>query len=411
MPKTEKESRRGIIEFCALTDYPLNNMNSDEFGRPKSAVMGDALRVYFSAQSKKRAMRTNDIFEELVGERATRTRRFPNIIYFRLIECGMPEEAAAATAVSVAGKSLDKKPKDEKNDSFLKMKEALANSVHIGDMAYMSQREIDDIVEAALDIFNDEDHKGNVNQYVKDFAYTKNSLNKIAAWCKKKCKDEPHPMTADQALFGRMVTNVYPESIESALKVAPSIQIHASSINNDYITAVEEIMNDEGDAGSGHITSALFTSGIYFTYMYLDLDQLYENFAGAATPEEQEELYVATACVVPLLIAFSHPNGRQSNFASSSIPDFLMAVHKHYKHAVTPYPAFHESVRNMDMPEAIEKMAERCEKTFNTSVYNKPKEIACVCLQDDVTLPEDFVRQDSLDDLCTAIGEWIRAEK
>ena len=63
-----------FIQLHFLTSYPPANLNRDDLGRPKTAMMGGALRLRVSSQSLKRAWRTSDIFktglkEEYIGIR------------------------------------------------------------------------------------------------------------------------------------------------------------------------------------------------------------------------------------------------------------------------------------------------------------------------------------------------------
>ena len=65
-----------FIQLHLLTSYPPSNLNRDDLGRPKTAVMGGKTRLRVSSQSLKRAWRTSDVFSEspLQGISATRTK-------------------------------------------------------------------------------------------------------------------------------------------------------------------------------------------------------------------------------------------------------------------------------------------------------------------------------------------------
>ena len=53
-----------FIQLHMLVSYPPSNLNRDDLGRPKTAVMGRTQRLRISSQSLKRAWRTSDIFEK-----------------------------------------------------------------------------------------------------------------------------------------------------------------------------------------------------------------------------------------------------------------------------------------------------------------------------------------------------------
>jgi hypothetical protein len=64
-----------FVQLHVLTSYLPSNLNRDDTGRPKTALMGDAMRLRLSSQSQKRAWRTSDIFEvSLAGHLGTRTK-------------------------------------------------------------------------------------------------------------------------------------------------------------------------------------------------------------------------------------------------------------------------------------------------------------------------------------------------
>lgn len=47
-----------FIQLHMLVSYPPSNLNRDDLGRPKTAIMGGTQRLRISSQSLKRAWRT-----------------------------------------------------------------------------------------------------------------------------------------------------------------------------------------------------------------------------------------------------------------------------------------------------------------------------------------------------------------
>lgn len=72
-----------FIQLHVLTSYPPSNLNRDDMGRPKTAVMGGVNRLRVSSQSLKRAWRTSDVFAEALGGewKGTRTKRMGREAY------------------------------------------------------------------------------------------------------------------------------------------------------------------------------------------------------------------------------------------------------------------------------------------------------------------------------------------
>ena len=51
-----------FLQLHLLTFFPPANLNRDDTGRPKTAVVGGATRLRLSSQALKRAWRTSDVF-------------------------------------------------------------------------------------------------------------------------------------------------------------------------------------------------------------------------------------------------------------------------------------------------------------------------------------------------------------
>src|ERR1700676_3412728 len=92
-----------FLQLNLLTSYPPANLNRDDTGRPKTAIIGGAERLRISSQSLKRAVRTSDVFKtKLKGHLAKRTQRLGTDINKHLVEKGMDEKTAMATARKIA---------------------------------------------------------------------------------------------------------------------------------------------------------------------------------------------------------------------------------------------------------------------------------------------------------------------
>ncbi|WP_419636228.1 type I-E CRISPR-associated protein Cas7/Cse4/CasC, partial [Thiolapillus sp.] len=75
-----------FIQLHLLTAYPPSNLNRDDLGRPKTAIVGGTERLRISSQSLKRAWRTSEHFENALGDfKGTRTKRLGTEVYGKLI--------------------------------------------------------------------------------------------------------------------------------------------------------------------------------------------------------------------------------------------------------------------------------------------------------------------------------------
>src|SRR5690606_13706572 len=88
------------VQLHLLVSYPPSNLNRDDTGRPKSAIVGDANRLRISSQSLKRAWRTSDEFRQLLpnegdGVLGSRTKRIGlDWIYSELVAADVDEQDA-----------------------------------------------------------------------------------------------------------------------------------------------------------------------------------------------------------------------------------------------------------------------------------------------------------------------------
>lgn len=70
-----------FLQIHYLTAYPPSNLNRDDLGRPKTAVMGGRNRLRISSQSLKRAWRTSDVFAQaLDGNVGKRTKQISHYL-------------------------------------------------------------------------------------------------------------------------------------------------------------------------------------------------------------------------------------------------------------------------------------------------------------------------------------------
>ena len=109
-----------FAQLHLLTNYPPSNLNRDDTGRPKTALVGDATRLRISSQSQKRAWRTSEVFEvSLAGYLGTRTKMMGAEVYKALRNAKVAEKSARDWAKAIAacfGKlKSDKKTEDDED--------------------------------------------------------------------------------------------------------------------------------------------------------------------------------------------------------------------------------------------------------------------------------------------------------
>ncbi|WP_136247110.1 type I-E CRISPR-associated protein Cas7/Cse4/CasC [Halomonas borealis] len=271
-----------FIQLHLLTAYPPANLNRDDLGRPKTAIMGGAKRLRVSSQSLKRTWRTSALFEEALGQhRGQRTKRVGIEAERRLSEKGIKDKDARAWATEIA-KVFGDVAKNELETSQL---------VHIGP-------EEQTAVDALVDTLAAENR-----------APDKDDLKLL----------RHRPAAADIALFGRMLAAVPEYNVEAACQVAHAITVHAAEVEDDYFTAVDDLNTGDEHRGAAHVGEAGFGAGLFYTYICIDRQQLIENLRGNTE--------LAECAIVALVEAAvrTSPKGKQNSFGSRAHASYVLA--------------------------------------------------------------------------------------
>ncbi|APX94684.1 type I-E CRISPR-associated protein Cas7/Cse4/CasC [Halomonas sp. 1513] len=271
-----------FIQLHLLTSYPPANLNRDDLGRPKTAIMGGAKRLRVSSQSLKRTWRTSALFEEALGlHRGQRTKRVGLEAEKRLLEKGVSDKDARAWATEIARVFGD----------VAKGELATSQLVHIGPE---EQKAVDDLVETLAD---------------EKRAPEKGDLGLL----------RHKPAAADIALFGRMLAAVPEYNVEAACQVAHAITVHAAEVEDDYFTAVDDLNTGDVHRGAAHVGEAGFAAGLFYSYICIDRQQLIDNLNGDAELAER-----AIAALVEAAVRTS-PKGKQNSFGSRAHASYVLA--------------------------------------------------------------------------------------
>jgi CRISPR system Cascade subunit CasC len=116
--------------------------------------------------------------------------------------------------------------------------------------------------------------------------------------------------TATINLFGRMLAEVPDAHVDGAVQMAPAFTVHPSSPQPDYFTAVED-WAAPNEAGSAHLQTAFFTTGLLYRYATVNLTELTRNLSG----DHEQALY--------LLGLFADSSRRQAR--STASPSWSMS--------------------------------------------------------------------------------------
>ena len=314
-----------FIQLHLLTSYPPSNLNRDDLGRPKTAIMGGKTRLRVSSQSLKRAWRTSDLFAEaLKGHIGTRTKTMGVEVYNALKAKGVAEGNAKTWARQVA-------------EVFGKAKKANAakplEELEIEQLAHFSPEE-----KSAIFALADKLAASNTAPSADDL----------------KLLQKNHS-AADIAMFGRMLASSPAFNTEAAVQVAHAVTVHDVAVEDDYFTAVDDLNNDKGDLGAAHIGETEFGAGVFYLYLCINRELLKENLGGdeALTGKALEALIHAVTKV--------SPTGMQNSFASRAYASYVLAE-KGDQQPRSLVQAFLKPVKPFEDEDMLEKAVKAIEK-------------------------------------------------
>jgi CRISPR system Cascade subunit CasC len=273
-----------FIQLHLLTSYPPSNLNRDDLGQPKTARLGGVERLRISSQSLKRAWRTSEIFQQqLAGVIGTRTKLLGREVFAALSEAGIAEKQAIEWASKVA-QVYGSVKKDEPLE--------IEQLVHV---APEERQSLNALVTTLI---------------AKKRAPKQEELDALL-----------HEQTAvDIAMFGRMLASKIEYNEEAAIQVAHAIGVHASPIEDDYFTAVDDLNKTYkmADAGAGHIGESAFAAALFYEYICIDRDLLKKNLGGdEALTERALRAFTEAALKVG-------PSGKQNSYASRAYAHFAL---------------------------------------------------------------------------------------
>lgn len=278
-----------FVQLHVLTAYPPANLNRDDTGRPKTALVGDALRLRVSSQSLKRAWRTSDIFEAAMsGHLGTRTKLLGIELHRALIDGGVADKPAREWARAMAGLfgKLKAGKKTDDNDDL-----------QIEQLAHVSPEErlaVDALVRSCIE---------------RQSEPTADELKLLTK-----------PRTAaDIAMFGRMLADAPAFNVEAAVQVAHAITVHKAAVEDDYFSAVDDLNMGLEDKGAGHIGERGYGAGLFYLYLCIDRALLRKNLGDDAA--------LANGALAALVQAVTQvaPTGMQNSFGSRAYAYHMLA--------------------------------------------------------------------------------------
>jgi len=290
------------IELHLIQNFAPSCLNRDDANAPKDCEFGGVRRARISSQCIKKSNRRyfRDSASVDIGQR---TKLLKGELVSRLVASGKSEkQAGEAVEVFVDAyysKADAKKP------------EQTAVLLYIGEPEIAEATAcIEQQWEALLQCAS-KSETTNGKKSGKEESFT---ADKAVAERLQHAK-----LSADIALFGRMLAENPAMRVDAAVQVAHAISTHRVDMDFDFFTAVDDL-NPASETGAGMMGETGFNSACFYRYALIDRDELIKNLGGDQASADK----VIHAFMEAFVIAI--PTGKQNSFAAQNPPDFGMIV-------------------------------------------------------------------------------------
>ena len=291
-----------FLQIHTLHSYAGVLLNRGQDGRAKQLTFGGVPRTRVSSQSLKRHWRVAEgkyAIHSIEGaEKAVRSRNtIDEYVGKSLIGCDekIVKEIVTAFNKGVYGEKGNLQP------LLLGMPE----------IAYLQKKAVE-IVDSA-----------NTEKEAKEMAEELFSRKGENANFKAFREVTRLPGGLEGALFGRMITSDIKANIDAAIHVSHMFTVHAMESETDFFTVVDDVQHD--DAGAAHMGEVEIDSGIFYSYVVVDVPKLISNLEG--TPDwENADKRLASKVVEYLvhLIATVSTGAKLGSTAPYSRAAFLL---------------------------------------------------------------------------------------
>lgn len=273
-----------FLQVHQLVGFGASLLNRDDLGMAKRLPFGGAVRTRVSSQCLKRHWRRAQSDWSVAALGTGPSVRSRETFYWHvvqpLVDDGLPEEAVIRTVQALQAEVLgesDKARATKAKDAAKETEKPAVERVATSQVIVLGKPEIDYLRGVVADIAGGltapEDAADAVKATLKDREFRNNLRGLVAGG------------GIDAALFGRMTTSDMLARLDAAVHVAHAFTVHAQSAETDYFAAVDDLVQEQGETGSGHIGEAELTSGLFYLYVVVDLPQLVSNLTGCAAAD------------------------------------------------------------------------------------------------------------------------------
>ena len=302
-----------FLQIHTLHSYPAALLNRDDSGLAKRMPFGGAVRTRISSQCLKRHWRVaEDEFSiSHIGPDAFRSRNVvERTVMQPLRNAGetsgdVLEAVEKAFNIGVYGKTGD--TEKGRQPLLLGLPEVEYLCEKAASICAEHQNDAEAAKTAAEDLFHTRKGEDNNFRAMRQSAHLPGGLV--------------------GALFGRMVTSDPAANIDAAIHVAHAFTVHQEESESDYFSVVDDLQQDDEDAGAAHIGDMELTAGLFYGYVVVDVPGLVSNLTGCETGTwESADKDLAGKVVDHLvhLIATVSPGAKLGSTAPYSCADLML---------------------------------------------------------------------------------------
>jgi CRISPR system Cascade subunit CasC len=289
-----------MVQIHMLVSYPATLLNRDDTGLAKRIPFGGVTRLRISSQCLKKHWRDSPLVTDL-GDIAYRsTRIYEQLVADHLVGSGTDPSTAALIAGFLLGETIDTQPVKDKQGRL----------VRTGQVVVLTPAEVGFLQDLGEKIHKVVQDHGEAVSQVSDIK----KIFKLDKDIKKIISELPAAI--DTAMFGRMVTSDKFARVDAGVSVAHAFTTHEEAAEIDYFTAVDMLNVD--DSGAGLVQDAELTTGVYYIYVVVDMNQLVANLGAHA------DLASPLAANLVRAAATVTPGAKQGSTAPYTYAEFVM---------------------------------------------------------------------------------------
>ncbi|AWB82407.1 type I-E CRISPR-associated protein Cas7/Cse4/CasC [Corynebacterium yudongzhengii] len=349
-----------------VSAIPFSNLNRDDTGTPKRINQGGVMRALLSSQSIKRGIRKR--YEDASQKASVRSGELSEAIAQRAVE--LVPETDGNKALKEAKKIINKLTKGSETEG------ESARSI------WLSQEEINTAAQTVANILSPDsaEEKAEIEAFIDG---TKTGSLAIAA-------------------FGRMFANAPQNNTEAALSVSPAVTTHATSIDTDYFSTVDDLREERNETGATFLGVSQYTNGVFYRSVSIDKKQLRKSWSAFNDEDSRQNLEQLIRAVI-----YGSARGKEHSTAPYTLPAVVLVEEQRYRTAYdfeTPVAAEGQGGYLAGTVDELAKQYQRA-RDFDAGNFGPVEALAGTYPELDGKFGD--LHKQQLDDVIREIVDWI----